>query len=128
MRKSSGFRLGSSIGEMHDSPIYAVNWSADLYETQPLDKKHGDEDTKESINSNVNGISQRQNLVRCFATCGSNYVTIYEVNAKAGKNNMGSINHQSSNDISSGASLLFSVFVQLYLFGDVDYGDNGYGW
>ena len=102
MRKPSGFRLGSSIGEIHDSPIYAVNWSADLHETHPLDKKHGDEDTKESINSNVNGISQRQNLVRCFATCGSNYVTIYEVNTKAGKNNMGSINHQSSNDISSG--------------------------
>lgn len=87
--------LVGGIKEEHSKPIYCVAFSDDLYKVchdeehnDENDQEEGDDDTDEDENENDDAkqnvetdtpMTQKSHLCRIMATCGSNHLTIYEV-------------------------------------------------
>jgi polycomb protein EED len=94
----SSYRLVGSSKELHNEKIYCVSWCKDLFEervsnaaaipdgneTQSEDPSPGSEEEKATWAHNKDDNEARTRQLRCFATCGGNRVTIYEVEVPTG--------------------------------------------
>jgi len=95
---SSGFILGGVAKETHGCVIHCLTWSSDLYTSSETSHQkanlrnasldecsssgNADKNTMESASDTSeirSSTNQRSNLIRYFATCGGNNVTVYEV-------------------------------------------------
>ena len=110
------FRCLGSSKELHGKPIYCVAWSTDTYHDDGLDSNDvindGDAADNEEMGSREHTKSEPR-MLRCFATCGANQVTVYEaelLNAKQTRRSSGILLRQGYLDADEGETFYSCAF------------------
>ena len=110
----SHFRCLGSSKELHGKPIYCVSWSSDTYQDDGLDNNDvihdGDAADNEELGSKEHTVPR---MLRCFATCGANQVTVYEaelLNAKQTRKSSGILLRQGYLDADEGETFYSCAF------------------
>ena len=108
------FRCLGSSKELHGKPIYCVAWSTDTYHDDGSDYsdeiKIGDAADNEEMGSKEH---TEPRMLRTFATCGANQVTVYEaelVNAKQTRRSSGILLRQGYLDADDGETFYSCAF------------------